>query len=1176
MTQRPPTGYDQLTPALAQRIDEICDRLEAAWRAGQRPVLEEYLAEVPEPAASVLLRELILVDILYRQRAGDAVEEAEYQARFPDLGATWLQAALLPATVVPSGGWRVAGEEGTSFPAAATQPPFSVPGFDILEELGRGGMGVVYKARDNQLGRLVALKVPRPDILADPATQARFQNEARAAAKLDHPNIVPVYEAGEAGGACYIASAYCQGVSLAAWLKRRSDPVPAREAAALVATLADAAHHAHQRGIVHRDLKPANILLVSGEAVSGEWSPDTAYHSPVTTHHPRITDFGLAKHLLGAAGGEAGATRTGEILGTPSYMAPEQAGGKRDIGPAADVYALGAILYELLTGRPPFEGESTLEVLEQVRSIEPMPPSRLRLRVPRDLDTIALKCLEKEPRGRYSSALALAEDLRRFLEGKAIQARPLGPLRRLGRWCRRKPVVASLTAAVALLLTVVLVGAPLVALVLRRERDAALDKLRESYLARAGMARLSGQAGQQFASLELLASAAHIRPGDDVRDEAIACLALADLKVARDWEGYPRLDTALAFDAGLERYARGDDAGQISVRRVAEDDSQLVSLRALGPETDSTWAAFSPDGRLLAALYERPDQPFQAVVWDLASRELVFKVPAPEPKGWPLLFSPDGRRLATRSADGAVVFYEVPSGKEVKRWRGTGKLGPAAFHPRGTQLALASPEEEVIEVRDVETGAVAARRHHPRGVHAVAWQNDGSLLATGGDDHEIHIWETASYQPLASCAGHNGPTIFLAFSRTGDWLVSASTDGTTRLWETTTGRSLVTATGTAVRLSGDDRLLAFRDATRLGLWEVADGHACRLLQPLPQPGNGLRENHGVDISARERLLAVAGADGVRLWDLADGRLAADLRVGPGPVARFHPSGDSLVTSSRSGLRRWPIRPRQGQGGGTLQVGPPQTVAGYARATDYPPAVCWGPAGDCLAIKDPVTPDRAVVLNLEQPAERAVFRSHSVIFSLALSPDGRWLAAGSWQGDGVTVWDRATGEIATELPGSRPGANSTTVAFSPDGRWLVVGGQGEYRFWATGSWQAGLVLARDHLEPTPGPLAFSRDGRVLAIAPSARRLRLVAADTGKTLATLTPPRSRMIRELSFSADGALLAVAGDGPVQLWDLRHIGEALASREFDWGLPAFRPSEGAAARPVEVLQEERPRPGR
>jgi WD40 repeat protein len=1062
----------------------------------------------------------------------------------------------------------------------------SVPGFDLLEELGRGGMGVVYKARDNRLGRLVALKVPRPDILADPGARARFQNEARAAAKLDHPNIVPVYEAGEAGPVCYIASAYCSGVSLAAWLKQRSDPVPAREAAALVATLADAAHHAHQRGIVHRDLKPANVLLQKNTSTD---STDEERHSGSSSVSsvdfiPRITDFGLAKQLLGAGGAEAaaGPTRTGEILGTPSYMAPEQARGQAEIGPAADVYALGAILYELLTGRPPFVGESTLEVLEQVRSAEPVPPGRLRLRVPRDLDTIALKCLEKQPRGRYPSALALAEDLRRFLEGKAIQARPLGPLRRLGRWCRRKPVVAALTAAVALLLAVVLVGAPLA---LRRQRDQALDKLRESYLARAGMARLSGQAGGQFDRLDLLAAAARIRPGDDVRDEAIACLALADLKVARDWEGYPHLDTALAFDAGLERYARGDDAGQISVRRVA-DDSKLVDLPAIGPGTASTWAAFSPDGRLLAALYERPGQPFQAAVWDLATGELVFKSPTPEPKGWPLVFSPDGRRLATRSPDGAVVLYELPSGKEVKRWSGTGDLAPLAFHPKGTQLAVlavhpkgtqlavASAQAEAIEVRDVDTGAVLVRLSHPKGVQTVAWRGDGALLATGGNDHQVHVWETSSYRRVASCAGHNGPIIFVTFSRGGDFLVSASHDGTTRLWETTTGRPLVTTTGIAVRLSGDDRSLAFRDATRLGLWEVADGHGCRLLQPVPQPGNGAGGAHTVDISAKERLLAVGDADGVQLWDLADGRMAAHLSVGPGATPRFHPSGDSLVTYSRSGLRRWPIRPRQGEGGIVLQVGPPQTVAGYAGTSDYPPAVCWGPAGDRLAIKDPVASDRAVVLNREQPA---VFRGHSVIFSLALSPDGRWLAAGSWQGDGVTVWDQATGQRVAQPAGSRPGANSTTVAFSPDGRWLVVGGQAEYRFWATGSWQAGLVLARDHLEPTPGPLAFTRDGRVLAIAPSARRLRLVAPDTGQVLATLTPPRGTVIRDLNFSADGALLAVATDGPaVQLWDLRHIGAVLAERQLDWGLRPFPPQAPAAPLLVEVLQAEQPRRGR
>lgn len=335
--------------------------------------------------------------------------------------------------------------------------------FQLRRELGRGGFGVVLLAYDPHLRRDVALKVPRGDVLVTPELRERFQREARAAAGLDHPNIVPVFDAGEVGPVCYIASLYCPGVTLAQWLREHKDPVSFAVAAELVAALADGVQHAHDRGVVHRDLKPANVLL-SGvknqeSGVSGQESDAstvvmlTADSCPLT---PKITDFGLAK-LLDAAGD--GPTRTGAVLGTPSYMAPEQAGGKADgAGPACDVYALGAILYECLTGRPPFVGESDLDTLQQVRASEPVPPRRLRPKTPRDLETVCLKSLEKDPAKRYASAGELAADLQRFVAGEPVRARPVGAAGRLWRRCRRRPLVAGLVTALGLALALGVAG----------------------------------------------------------------------------------------------------------------------------------------------------------------------------------------------------------------------------------------------------------------------------------------------------------------------------------------------------------------------------------------------------------------------------------------------------------------------------------------------------------------------------------------------------------------------------------------------------------------------------------------------------------------------------------------------------------------------------------------------
>ena len=330
-------------------------------------------------------------------------------------------AALFPNLETPPDADSPGADSIVAAPHPADLP--QVPGYRVETVLGHGGIGVVYRAWHLRLNRPVALKMLLVGPYARPDELERFQREAEAIAALHHPNIVQVYDVGEVDGRPFLSLEFVEGGTLAQQIQ--GVPQPARHAAALVATLADAVHQAHQSGIVHRDLKPANILLTR----DGD---------------PKVTDFGLARRLEGS--GEL--TLSGAPMGTPSYMAPEQALGKKEaIGPATDVYALGAILYEMLTGRPPFKAESGPATLQQVVADDPAPPARLNPRVPRDMDTICLKCLHKEPYKRYASAQALAEDLRRFERGEPILARPLGPLGRLGRWARRRPTAAALSAA---------------------------------------------------------------------------------------------------------------------------------------------------------------------------------------------------------------------------------------------------------------------------------------------------------------------------------------------------------------------------------------------------------------------------------------------------------------------------------------------------------------------------------------------------------------------------------------------------------------------------------------------------------------------------------------------------------------------------------------------------------
>src|SRR5215471_17645611 len=354
---------------------------------------------------------------------------------------------LLPQVLA---GWRrlraVQVEIGALFPPTpvsdgATPPPLPtgelprIRGYEVEEELGRGGIGIVYKAWHLRLQRPVAVKMLLAGAYAQPHELERFLREAETVAGLRHPNIVQVHEAGDVDGRPYFTMEFVEGGSLAQ--KLASTPQPARQAAALVAAVAEAVHAAHQRGIVHRDLKPGNILLTADGT-------------------PKLADFGVARRLEGAAG----LTQSGAPLGTPSYMAPEQAEGKsRDVGPAADTYALGTILYELLTGRPPFRAETAAETLRQVIAQDPAPPSRLNARVPRDLETVCLNCLHKEPPRRYASAQALAEDLQRYGRGEPIAARPAGRLERLARWVRRHPAAAGLLAVLAVLVAATGTGA---------------------------------------------------------------------------------------------------------------------------------------------------------------------------------------------------------------------------------------------------------------------------------------------------------------------------------------------------------------------------------------------------------------------------------------------------------------------------------------------------------------------------------------------------------------------------------------------------------------------------------------------------------------------------------------------------------------------------------------------
>jgi hypothetical protein len=542
-------------------------------------------------------------------------------------------------------------------PAPSRLPWTSLGRFQLRRELGRGGCGVVYLAFDPLLNREVALKVPHAATADSPGMRQRFLREARAASVLDHPHLVPVHEVGEVGPVCYIVSAFCPGVTLAEWLRNRTQPVPYRDAAALVHRLAEAVAHAHGRGVAHRDLKPANVLVAEcrlrSEDLNAEPSSAKSATCNLQSAIPRITDFGLAKFVEAA---EDGLTKTGVILGTVSYMAPEQAGGKAHaVGPAADIHALGAILYELLTGRPPFQGESDVETLLHIRSDEPIPPARLRPGLPRYLETICLKCLHKEPARRYASAAALADDLSRFGADQPIRARRAGWPERAWRWCRRHRAVAALAAIVAVLLLVVIGGSLAAAVWLGRERDAAVHaekdaraaqrlaeeartlserRLYDTYLLQAEASRSSGRPGQRLKALEAVAAAAKLLPklGREkekvlkLRNEAIAALSRADLRLDCQWPAYPpgMEATEIGFDADGQQYALLED-GDIVLRGLT-DNAVVTRLPGIGPIEGLPRVQFSPDHQWLAAHFRKPNGLWYVQVWDIPARTALLQL----------------------------------------------------------------------------------------------------------------------------------------------------------------------------------------------------------------------------------------------------------------------------------------------------------------------------------------------------------------------------------------------------------------------------------------------------------------------------------------------------------------------------------------------------------------------
>ena len=655
-----------------------------------------------------------------------------------------------------------------------------VPGYELLGILGHGGMGIVYRARQLKANRLVALKMIRAFEHAAPHERLRFQIETEAVARLQHPNIVQLHEVGEIAGQPFFSLEFCPGGTLSQRLTTRH-PTPS-EAAELIETLARAMHYAHLRGVVHRDLKPGNVLFV-GEV--GGVSPGTTPAADASSI-AKITDFGLAKRLDAEA---RDVSQTGTILGTPAYMAPEQAAGKvRDTGPSADVYALGAILYECLAGRPPFHGATTLETLRQVLHDEPVPLARLVKKLPRDLATICHKCLAKEPARRYADAAALADDLRRFRDGEPIQARPSGPFERMVRWARRRPAAAAALAAtlLALLVSAALIASSSANCSLQVARQAEQDQrlLAEEQRRRAEDALKREELSRYFLHIGLADRAlteGHVARTEEVLD---ACP-----ETLRGWEWHylkKQCHSELWTVRGERR--RGDgwaptglsQDGRLAAWGVEDNRIQvwdtttgriLITLPGHpGPNKFINTLRFSRDNRRLASTEGIFLVPGDLKVWDLETGEELLNIPGIFYNNAPVAFSPDGHLLAASGGSGErpgeTWIFDLETGEELLRLIHADETSPLsiadlAFSSDGTRLAAASGDGETLGVSrqrrgevtlwDTATGRAVHRfREHIGAVMAVTLNDDGQLCASADLSGTIQVWDTNNGRVLHS------------------------------------------------------------------------------------------------------------------------------------------------------------------------------------------------------------------------------------------------------------------------------------------------------------------------------------------------------------------------------------------------------------------------------------------
>ncbi len=949
---------------------------------------------------------------------------------------------------------------GPGLPDDAPEALESFGDYELLGEVARGGMGVVYRARQRGLGRVVGLKMMAEGRFGSAEDVRRFRLEAEVVAQLDHPHIVPIYEVGLHQGRHYFSMKFAEGGSLSGRVQELLDRP--REVARMMARIAGAVDHAHRRGLLHRDLKPANILIDE----RGE---------------PLVSDFGLARRA--EVGG--GITLSGAILGSPSYMAPEQAGGRAGaITTAADVYGLGAILYELLSGRPPFRADSPLETLRQVRERDPASPRSIRPRADAELSWIALKCLEKEPGRRYRSAAALASDLDRWLDGRPIEARPATAWALAAKWARRRPAIAALLLAMAAGSAAGLGG---ILWQWRRARAA----LGESIEARGRVDSLRVEASRLAAGLAL-------DRGQDRLEAGFTGRAL--LETAR------ALRLAPASEAHLGWLIRVNLADQLrQVRPLSRSEAHDGPVRVV---------ELSPSGATAITADDR-----SARIWEVASGRTLGSIATPGGRVAIARFSPDGRSILTAEPEG-LRLRDASDGR---------LLGPTFGHPGPVSAVRFSPDGRVVLTGsddgsacawDAATGwPLGPMRPHPQPILEVSARPDGPGFLTFCKDGVVRRWafEGGGPEVLSSQAGG---MLRAAASPVGDVALIVDAARVPRLFDIATGRpvaAVAEAAGSRIaRFSPDGRWLAMDLGDRVvGLWEVSSlgaagrpiEHLGRVLDAAPGPGG--------------RVVLTGSSDGAaRAWAAAEGD--------EGVRALEHPGALFGLAASPDGRRAWTC----GVGGAKLWdlgADPPRLLASAGEAATA--VVAFSPGGRAALAGDAKGAMRFWDPTSGSAAHPPIVQGGALL-AAAFSPDGR-LALTSC-GDPAAplrLWDVATGR-----PVGPPWATVgqvTKLAFSPDGRLALACSGGVAIHRVPGGEAAGPTIREPGRKGVAYASAFSPDGRSILAALGGEAAQLWDASTGRPIG---PPirHPDVVSDAAFSPDGrTILTGCFDGSARLWD-------------------------------------------